>query len=246
MNNSATFESKPALRSATIPKQITETLVTADPPSRTAVTSADHVVLVVDDDYRVREALQSLLAASALCAIVFRSAAEYFAYPTPVVPACLILDVELPDINGLDLQEQLGQRYHPPIIFLTGHGDVPSSVRAIKAGALDFLTKPFNEPELLDLVHAALAQDRDYRAKEADLNCLRRRLETLTPREREVLPLVVSGLLNKQSAAHLGISEVTLQIHRAKVMQKMEADSLAELVRMAGWLNIPMDLSRHL
>jgi FixJ family two-component response regulator len=233
MNNSATFE-------------ITEPSVTADPLSRTAVTSADHVVLVVDDDYRVREALQSLFAASALCAIGFGSAAEYLAYPTPVVPACLILDVELPDINGLDLQKQLGERYHPPIIFLTGHGDVASSVRAVKAGAMDFLTKPFDEPELLALVHAALAQDRDHRAKEADLIGLRRRLETLTPREREVLPLVVSGLLNKQSAAQLGISEVTLQIHRTKVMQKMEADSLAELVRMAGWLNIPIGLSRYL
>jgi FixJ family two-component response regulator len=209
------------------------------------MTSADHVVLIVDDDYRVREALVDLLAASAIHAIAFGNAAEYIASPKPEVPACLILDVELPDINGLDLQQQIGGGYHPPIIFLTGHGNIPSSVRAIKAGALDFLTKPFSEQELLRLVHTALAQDRERRAQQADLDCLQRRFESLTPREREVLPLVVSGLLNKQAAAHLGISEITLQIHRTNVMRKMKADSLADLVRMAGWLKIPVSLSRH-
>jgi FixJ family two-component response regulator len=199
----------------------------------------------VDDDYRVREALQELLAAVALCSVAFRSAAEYIAYPKPDVPSCVILDVELPDINGLDLQRQLGHGYHPPIIFVTGHGDIPSSVRAMKAGALDFLTKPFNDEALLRLVHAALAQDRERRARQADLDRLRQRFQSLTPREREVLPLVVSGLLNKQAAAHLRISEVTLQIHRANVMRKMEADSLADLVRMAGSLDIPVAHSRH-
>jgi FixJ family two-component response regulator len=209
------------------------------------MTSADHLVLIVDDDYRVREALQELLAAAGLCSVAFGSAAEYIAYPEPDAPACLILDVELPDINGLDLQRQIGDGHHPPIIFVTGHGNIPSSVRAIKAGALDFLTKPFSDQELLTLVHAALAQDRERRAKQADLDRLKQRFQSLTPREREVLPLVISGLLNKQAAAHLGISEVTLQIHRANVMRKMEADSLADLVRMAGWLDIPVSHSRH-
>jgi FixJ family two-component response regulator len=206
---------------------------------------AGHLVFIVDDDYRVREAIFELLASAGLRSVALASAAEYIAYPTPDMPACLILDVELPDINGLDLQRQMGDRYHPPIIFLTGHGNIPSSVRAIKAGALDFLTKPFDDHELLRLVHAALAQDRERRVKQADLDRLKQRLRSLTPREREVLPLVVSGLLNKQAAAHLGISEVTLQIHRASVMRKMKADSLADLVRMAGSLDIPVLHSRH-
>ena len=207
--------------------------------------SADHLVLIVDDDYRVREALQELLASAALCSAAFGSAAEYIAYPKPDIPACLILDVELPDINGLDLQRQIGEGYHPPIIFVTGHGNIPSSVRAIKAGALDFLTKPFSDQELLSLVRGGIAQDRERRAKQAALDHLKQRFRSLTPREREVLPLVVSGLLNKQAAAHLGISEVTLQIHRTNVMRKMEADSLADLVRMAGWLDIPVSHSRY-
>jgi FixJ family two-component response regulator len=203
------------------------------------------MTFIVDDDYRVRESLQELLAAAGLHSIAFGSAAEYVAYPKPDIPACLILDVELPDINGLDLQRQLGDGYHPPIIFVTGHGNIPSSVRAIKAGALDFLTKPFNDQELLTLVHAALDQDRERRAKQTELDRLKERYESLTQREREVLPLVVSGLLNKQSAAHLRISEVTLQIHRANVMRKMGAYSLADLVRMAGLLQIPVLHSRH-
>ena len=206
---------------------------------------ADHLVLIVDDDIRVREALQDLLAASGLRSAVFASAAEYIAYPIPDVPACLILDVELPDINGLELQRQIGSGYHPPIIFITGHGNIPSSVRAIKAGALDFLTKPFDHEELLRLVRAALEQDRERRIEQAGLDALRQRFESLTPREREVLPLVVSGLLNKQAAAELGISEVTYQIHRTNVMRKMSADSLADLVRIAGSLKIPVSHNRH-
>ena len=206
---------------------------------------ADHLVLIVDDDPRVREALQDLLAASGLRSVVFGSAAQYMAYGTPDVPACLILDVELPDINGLDLQRQIAGRYHPPIIFITGHGNIPSSVRAIKAGALDFLTKPFDQHELLRLVHAALEQDRERRTEQAGLAALKQRFESLTPREREVLPLVVSGLLNKQAAAKLGISEVTFQIHRTNVMRKMSADSLADLVRIAGSLKIPVSHNRH-
>jgi FixJ family two-component response regulator len=156
------------------------------------------------------------------------------------VPSCLILDLELPDINGLDLQQLMNHAYHPPIIFVTGHGNIPSSVRAIKAGALDFLTKPFDGAELLRLVHVGLSQDRERRAQHARLARLKERLQSLTPREREVLPLVVSGLLNQQAAAQLGISEVTLQIHRTNVMRKMQARSLAELVRMAGELDIPL------
>ena len=205
----------------------------------------DPIVFIVDDDRRICEALSELLATFDLHVVTFGSAAEYIAYPKPEVPACLILDVELPDINGLDLQGQIGQGNHPQIVFITGHGDIPSSVRAIKAGAVDFLTKPFKEADLMRAIHAAIAQDRDARRKRAELGELRQRLSSLTPREREVLPLIVSGLLNKQAAFKLGISEVTIQIHRSKIMKKMGAGSLAELVRMAGRLEIPMTQSRR-
>ena len=205
----------------------------------------DHIVFVVDDDRRICEALSELLSAFDLQVVTFGSAAEYIAYPKPDVPACLVLDVELPDINGLDLQSQVGQGNLPQIVFITGHGDIPSSVRAIKAGAVDFLTKPFKEADLMRAIHAAIAQDRDARRKRAELAELRQRLSSLTPREREVLPLIVSGLLNKQAAAELGISEITMQIHRGKIMQKMQAGSLADLVRMSGTLEIPITHSRH-
>ena len=203
------------------------------------------IVFIVDDDRRICEALSELLATFDLHVVTFGSAAEYIAYPKPDVPSCLILDVELPDINGLDLQSQAAQGDHPQIVFITGHGDIPSSVRAIKAGAVDFLTKPFKQADLMRAIHAALAQDRDARRKRAELGELRQRLSSLTPREREVLPLIVSGLLNKQAASKLGISEVTIQIHRSKVMKKMGAASLAELVRMAAMLEIPMTQSRR-
>src|SRR6266576_1291002 len=203
------------------------------------------MVFIVDDDRRICEALSELLSSFDLHVVTFGSAAEYLAYPKPDVPACLILDVELPDINGLDLQSQARQENHPQIVFITGHGDIPTSVRAIKAGAVDFLTKPFSEADLMRAVHAAIAQDRDARRKRGELAELRQRLTSLTPREREVLPLIVSGLLNKQAAAELGISEVTIQIHRGKIMQKMKAGSLAELVRMAGMLEIPITHSRR-
>jgi FixJ family two-component response regulator len=205
----------------------------------------DPIVFIVDDDRRICEALFELLSTFDLHVVTFGSAAEYIAYPKPDVPACLILDVELPDINGLDLQSQTAQGDHPQIVFITGHGDIPTSVRAIKAGAVDFLTKPFKEADLMRAIHAAIAQDRDARRKRAELGELRQRLSSLTPREREVFPLVVSGLLNKQAAAELGISEVTIQIHRGKIMKKMGAGSLAELVRMAGMLEIPMTQSRR-
>jgi FixJ family two-component response regulator len=205
----------------------------------------DHVVFIVDDDRRIREALSELLSSFDMHAVAFGSAAEYMAYPKPDVPACLVLDVELPDINGLDLQSRIAQGDHPPIVFITGHGDIPSSVRAIKAGAVDFLPKPFKEADLMRAINAALAQNRDARRKRAELAGLHERLSRLTPREREVLPLIASGLLNKQAAAELGISEVTLQIHRGNIMKKMQAGSLAELVRMAGALEIPMTRSRR-
>ena len=205
----------------------------------------DHIVFVVDDDRRICEALSELLSSFDMQVVTFGSAAEYIAYPKPDVPTCLILDVELPDINGLELQSQVAQGNHPQIVFITGHGDIPSSVRAIKAGAVDFLTKPFREADLMRAINAALEHDRDARRKRTELAELHQRLSSLTPREREVLPLVVSGLLNKQAAAELGISEITLQIHRGNIMKKMRAGSLPELVRMAGTLEIPMTRSRH-
>jgi FixJ family two-component response regulator len=209
------------------------------------MTTDDHIVFIVDDDERVREALTELLASHGMRATTFASAGEYMAAGKPDLPACLILDVELPDINGLDLQREIAERDHPPIVFLTGHGDIPSSVRAIRHGAVDFLTKPFGEAELMAAIASALAQDREGRAGRSALDQLRRRYRDLTPREREVLPLVVSGLLNKQAAAELGISEVTLQIHRRNVMQKMAAASLADLVRIAERLGVPTTHSRR-
>lgn len=205
----------------------------------------DHIVFIVDDDRRICEALTALLSSFDMHAVAFGSAAEYLAYPKPDLPACLLLDVELPDINGLELQRRITRGDHPHIVFVTGHGDIPSSVRAIKAGAVDFLTKPFREQDLMRAIHAALAQNRDARRKRAEVADLQQRLASLTPREREVLPLVASGLLNKQAAAELRISEVTLQIHRGSIMKKMAAGSLAELVRMVAALEIPLTRTRH-
>ncbi|EIM26482.1 response regulator transcription factor [Microvirga lotononidis] len=205
----------------------------------------EHIIFIVDDDERVREALGELLASHGMRAVAFGSAGEYVRADKPDVPACLILDVELPDINGLELQRQIAEGDHPAVVFITGHGDIPSSVRAIKRGAVDFLTKPFSDADLMAAIEAALAEDREVRSERADLNSLKQRYINLTPREREVLPLVVSGLLNKQAAAELGISEVTLQIHRRNVMQKMAAQSLADLVRIAERLGIPITHSRR-
>lgn len=205
------------------------------------VNPEEHLVFIVDDDRQVRDALAELLQTFDLRVLTFGSATEYLAYPRPDVPACLVLDVHLPDINGLELQRQTARGPHPQIVFITGHGDIPTSVRAIKAGAVDFLTKPLREGDLIRAVRTALALDRTARLERADLSDLRGRQARLTPRERQVLPLVVSGLLNKQAAAELGISEVTLQIHRSSIMRKMEAGSLAELVRMAGKLETRHD-----
>jgi FixJ family two-component response regulator len=205
----------------------------------------DRIVFIVDDDERVREALGELLASHGIRTMAFGSAGDYVKAVKPDVPACLILDVELPDINGLDLQRQIGAGDHPPIVFITGHGDIPSSVQAIKRGAVDFLTKPFGDADLMAAIEAGIAQDRKNRSERAELAELKKRYLDLTPRERDVLPLVVSGLLNKQAAAELGISEVTLQVHRRNVMQKMAAASLADLVRIAERLNIPITHSRR-
>jgi FixJ family two-component response regulator len=169
---------------------------------------------------------------------VFASAAEYLQFKKPDAPACLILDLELPGMNGLELQQEIAGDYSPSIVFVTGHGDVPSSVRAMKAGAIEFLLKPFDNQELLRSIDAAILHDREARVKRAEITELRRRYALLTPREREVLPFVVAGFLNKQTAAELGTSEITIQVHRGQIMRKMAASSLAELVKLAGKLNI--------
>ena len=200
----------------------------------------DCIVFVVDDDRRVRNALGELFAAMGLRSFVFDSAAGYLDFERPDLPACLILDIKLPGLSGLELQSQIVGSCHPPIVFISGHGDVPSCVRALKAGAVDFLTKPFSERAPLDAIQLAIARDTQDRTTRTELIGLRERHRLLTPREREVLPLVVSGLLNKQAAAELGISAVTLQIHRTKVMRKMAAESLADLVRMAALLGVPL------
>lgn len=209
------------------------------------MTDGNYIVFIVDDDARIRESLGELLASHGITAFTFASAGEYVSADKSKRPACLILDVELPDINGLDLQKQIAEGDHPPIVFITGHGDIPSSVRAIKRGAVDFLTKPFSDTDLMQAIRTAVTQDEKAHAERADLAILEQRYNELTPREREVLPLVISGLLNKQAAAELRISEVTLQIHRRNVMQKMAAASLADLVRIAEKLQIPVTHSRR-
>jgi FixJ family two-component response regulator len=198
----------------------------------------DPIVYVLDDDYRVRESLTSLLSSVGLRVEVFASAAEYLKFQKPDSPACLILDLQLPGMSGLDLQRKIAGGDAPAIVFVTGHGDVPSSVRAMKAGAIEFLLKPFDDQELLRAIDVAIAQDREARLKRAEMAELRRRYALLTPREREVLPFVVAGFLNKQTAAELGNSEITIQVHRGQIMRKMAASSLADLVKMAGKLGI--------
>lgn len=209
------------------------------------MTAPEEIIFVVDDDIRVREAIAELVESLGWHAETFAAAADYVNHQKPDLPACLILDVELPDINGLDLQRQIATGDHPPIVFITGHGDIPSSVRAIKDGAVDFLTKPFSDATLKTAIQAALAQDRERRSGRAETNSLRQRYLDLTAREKDVLPLVVSGLLNKQAAAELGISEVTLQIHRKNIMHKMRAASFADLVRIAEKLQVPIIHSRR-
>jgi FixJ family two-component response regulator len=203
------------------------------------MTELKSIVFVVDDDASVREALKSLIRSVGLQVELFRSAQEFLQWKKPDVPSCLILDVRLPGISGLDFQSKRAEANDPiPIIFITGHGDIPMSVRAMKAGAVEFLPKPFRDQDLLDAIHVALERDAARREQARDIATLKGRFEWLTPREREVLPLVVSGLPNKQIAAEIGTSETTVKVHRGQLMRKMGADSLPELVRMAERIGI--------
>jgi FixJ family two-component response regulator len=196
------------------------------------------IVFVVDDDYRVREALCSLIESVGVRVVAFGSAAEFLESEKPDSPACLVLDLELPGTSGLELQQELAAGDGPPIVFITGHGDIPSSVRAMKAGAIEFLPKPFSEQELLRAIDAAIVLDREARRERFEMGELQQRYSVLTPREREVLPFVVAGFANKQTAAELGVSEITIGVHRGQIMHKMGARSLAELVRMSDKLGI--------
>ena len=192
------------------------------------------IVFIIDDDRMVREGLQSLVKSVGLRVEAFASAPEFLAAKRPDAPACLVLDVRMPGLSGLELQQKLGvENIQIPIIFITGHGDIPMSVRAMKEGAHEFLTKPIRGQDLLDAVQKAIASDRGQRKERAELNEIRARFDSLTPREKEVLELVVRGLLNKQIADELGMSELTVKTHRAHVMEKTKAESLAHLVRMA-------------
>ena len=199
---------------------------------------APPIVFVVDDDLSVRESLELLIKSAGWQPETFVSAQEFLSRPHPSVPCCLVLDVTLPGLSGLDLQKQLAERTDMPIIFITGHGDVPMSVQAMKAGAVEFLTKPFKDDVLLDAIRAAIDHSRAALRLDSEMRSLRNRYESLTPREREVMVLVVAGLLNKQVGGELGISEITVKAHRGQVMRKMKADSLPDLVTMAARLGL--------
>ena len=201
-------------------------------------TKIDAIVYVIDDDSSVREAIEGLIRSVGMRAETFGSAQEFLASKRPDAPACLVLDVRMPGLSGLDLQRELSDaNISIPVIFITGHGDIPMSVRAMKAGAVEFLTKPFRDQDLLDAITQALDRDREFRKQQAGMAELRECYQRLTPREREVMEQVVAGLLNKQIAVRLGISEITVKLHRHQVMEKMQADSLADLVRMSEKLS---------
>jgi FixJ family two-component response regulator len=196
------------------------------------------IVFVVDDDVSVRESLELMIRTAGWQPETFTSAQEFLARPRTTVPCCLVLDVSLPGLNGLELQQQLADRTDMPIIFITGHGDVPMSVQAMKAGAVEFLTKPFNDDVLLNAIRGAIEHSRAAVHRASEMQALKNCYESLTPREREVMALVVAGLLNKQVGGELGISEITVKAHRGQVMRKMKADSLPDLVTMAARLGL--------
>jgi RNA polymerase sigma factor (sigma-70 family) len=200
----------------------------------------EQIVYVVDDDADVREGLCALLQSVGLKVVALSSTVEFLAHKPSEVPSCLVLDVRLPGLSGLDFQAELaGRRNDIPIIFITGHGDIPMTVKAMKAGAVEFLTKPFREQDLLDAVRVALERDRATRELQVQTQALRSRYESLSDRERQVMSLVCAGLMNKQVAAEIGLSEVTVKVHRHSLMKKLQARSFADLVRMADALRIP-------
>jgi FixJ family two-component response regulator len=204
------------------------------------MTEAASMVFVVDDDPSVRRAIKRLVESVGLKVELFASVMEFMGSSHPNVSSCLVLDIRLPGISGLDFQRELIKANNEiPTIFITAHGDIPMTVRAMKAGAVEFLTKPFRDQDLLDAIQVGLERDRARRQRQAETAVLRERFESLTPREREVLPLIVSGLLNKQVAAEIGTTEATVKVHRSQLMKKMGADSLPELVRMAEKMGIP-------